>query len=102
MLPHAAYSPAVSLRHDDQRPLPARIEIMRRLKAIITTVFGFTVLLVGIAMLVLPGPGLVVIGFGLVILSAEFVWARRALDRMKEQARKVRDRWGASAPPDRT
>jgi tellurite resistance protein TerC len=77
---------------------------MRRLKAIITSVVGFTVLLVGVAMLVLPGPGLVVIAFGLVILSAEFVWARRALDRMKDQAQKVRDRWGPSgpaAPPSR-
>lgn len=67
---------------------------MRRLKMVITTVFGFTLLVIGAAMLVLPGPGLVVIAFGLVILSAEFVWARRALDRMKDQARKVRDRFG--------
>ena len=66
---------------------------MRRLKIVITTVAGFTVLAIGVAMLVLPGPGLVVIGLGLVILSAEFVWARRALERMKDQARKVRDQW---------
>ena len=72
---------------------------MRRLRTIITTVVGFTVLAIGAAMLVLPGPGLVVIAFGLVILSAEFVWARRALDRMKDQAQKVRDRWGPTAPP---
>jgi len=70
---------------------------MRRLKTIITTVFGFTLLIIGAAMLVLPGPGLVVIAFGLVVLSAEFVWARRALDRMKDQAQRVRDRWGRSA-----
>jgi len=73
---------------------------MRRLKTIITTVFGFTLLIIGAAMLVLPGPGLVVIAFGLVVLSAEFVWARRALDRMKDQAQKVRDRWGPSTPAD--
>ena len=66
---------------------------MRRLKFVITTVVGFTVLALGVAMLVLPGPGLVVIGFGLVILSAEFVWAKRALDRMKDGARRVRDQW---------
>ena len=71
---------------------------MRRLKTIITTLVGFTVLAIGAAMLVLPGPGLVVIAFGLVILSAEFVWARRALDRMKDQAQRVRDRWGPSDP----
>lgn len=72
---------------------------MRHLKTIITTLVGFTVLAIGAAMLILPGPGLVVIALGLVILSAEFVWARRALERMKEQAQKVRDRWGPSDPP---
>ena len=54
---------------------------------------GFTVIAIGVAMLVLPGPGLVVIGLGLLILSAEFVWAKRALDRMKDGAQRVRDRW---------
>ena len=71
---------------------------MRRLKTIITTLVGFTVLAIGAAMRVLPCPGLVVIAFGLVILSAELVWARRALDRMKDQAQKVRDLWGPSDP----
>jgi len=65
--------------------------MIRRLKLIITTVVGFTVIALGAAMLVLPGPGLVVIGLGLLILSAEFVWAKRALDRMKDGARRVRD-----------
>jgi tellurite resistance protein TerC len=67
--------------------------MIRRLKLIITTVVGFTVIALGAAMLVLPGPGLVVIGLGLLILSAEFVWAKRALDRMKDGARHVRDQW---------
>jgi tellurite resistance protein TerC len=67
--------------------------MIRRLKMVITAVVGFTVIVIGAAMLILPGPGIVVIGFGLLILSAEFVWARRALDRMKEGARHVRDQW---------
>jgi tellurite resistance protein TerC len=66
---------------------------MRRLKTIITAIFGFTLLAIGAAMLILPGPGLVVIAFGLMILSAEFVWAKRALDRMKDGAQRVRDQW---------
>ena len=69
---------------------------MRAVKTVITIVVGFTVLAIGAAMLVLPGPGLVVIALGLLILSAEFVWAKRLLDRMKDQARKVRDRFGPS------
>jgi tellurite resistance protein TerC len=67
--------------------------MIRHLKLVITTVIGFTVIALGVAMLVLPGPGLVVIGLGLLILSAEFVWAKRALDRMKDGARRVRDQW---------
>jgi tellurite resistance protein TerC len=72
---------------------------MRRVRTLITTVFGFSVLAIGAALLVLPGPGLVVIAFGLLILSAEFVWARRLLDRMKDEAVKVRDRWGPGGIP---
>ena len=67
--------------------------MIRHLKLVITTVVGFTVIAIGVAMLVLPGPGLVVIGLGLLILSAEFVWAKRALDRMKDGAKNIRDRW---------
>ena len=69
--------------------------MIRHLKLVITTVVGFTIIAIGVAMLVLPGPGLVVIGLGLLILSAEFVWAKRALDRMKDGARRVRDQWSA-------
>ena len=65
--------------------------MIRRLKTVMTAVIGFTVIAIGAAMLILPGPGLVVIALGLLILSAEFMWARRALDRMKDQARKARD-----------
>jgi tellurite resistance protein TerC len=71
---------------------------MRAVRTVITAVFGFTVLAIGAAMLVLPGPGLVVIALGLLILSAEFVWAKRLLDRMKDQAQKVRERFGAPTP----
>jgi uncharacterized protein (TIGR02611 family) len=42
---------------------------------------GFTVLLVGIAMLVLPGPGLLVMAIGLGMLALEFAWAERVLER---------------------
>ena len=66
---------------------------MRRLKVIATAIVGFTLILIGIAMLVLPGPGIVTIALGLVVLSAEFAWAKRALDRLKEKTQEVRDRF---------
>lgn len=42
-------------------------------------------------MLVTPGPGWVTIALGLAILAAEFVWARRLLDHLKEKGGKIRD-----------
>lgn len=47
-------------------------------------VVGFTVLLGGLAMLVTPGPAFIVIPVGLALLSMEFAWAERLLDRALE------------------
>jgi uncharacterized protein (TIGR02611 family) len=46
---------------------------------------GFTLLLAGVAMLVLPGPAFVVIPVGLALLSLEFAWAEKLLERAIEQ-----------------
>jgi uncharacterized protein (TIGR02611 family) len=40
---------------------------------------GFSVLTVGVALIVLPGPAVIVIPIGLAILAKEFTWARRVL-----------------------
>ena len=42
-------------------------------------------------MLFTPGPGWVVIFLGLTLLAAEFVWARRLMDRMKQQGNRLKD-----------
>ncbi len=47
-------------------------------------VVGSTVLLIGIALIVLPGPAFVVIPVGLAILSIEFAWARSWLRKIRE------------------
>jgi len=44
-----------------------------------------TVLLVGVVMIVTPGPAVVMIPLGLAILAIEFAWARRLLKRVREQ-----------------
>ncbi len=51
---------------------------------------GLTLLLVGIVMLVTPGPGWVAILGGLAMLAAEFVWARRLLNRLKSEGERLR------------
>ena len=53
------------------------------LRRAVVAVIGFTVLLIGIAMVVLPGPAIVVIPLGLAILATEFVWARRLLQKAR-------------------
>jgi len=53
-------------------------------------VIGFTLVLAGAAMLVLPGPAFVVIPIGFAILSLEFLWAERAMDKALEQADKAK------------
>ncbi|MGH8587670.1 MAG: PGPGW domain-containing protein [Gammaproteobacteria bacterium] len=51
--------------------------------------FGLTVLLVGVAMIVLPGPAFIVIPVGLGILGIEFAWARRWLKTLKDRTEGV-------------
>jgi uncharacterized protein (TIGR02611 family) len=51
---------------------------------------GFTVLAVGLVMLVTPGPGLLVIIAGLAILAHQFAWAAIALEKTKERAARAR------------
>jgi tellurite resistance protein TerC len=55
----------------------------RQAKRIVILLVGGTVLIVGIALLVLPGPAFLVIPAGLSILAIEFAWARRLLRRAR-------------------
>jgi tellurite resistance protein TerC len=53
-------------------------------RRVVITVIGMTVLLVGIVMIVTPGPALVVIPAGLAILACEFAWARLWLRKIRQ------------------
>ena len=53
-------------------------------RRIIVGVVGATVLVIGLIMIVTPGPAIVVIPVGLAILSIEFAWARLWLKRLRE------------------
>ncbi|HET7517973.1 MAG TPA: PGPGW domain-containing protein [Actinomycetes bacterium] len=61
---------------------------------------GMTLLIAGAAMLVLPGPGIAVMLLGLVVLSAEFLWAKRVLTWARERFSDLRGhaqaRWPGS------
>ncbi len=72
------------LRGDQAIALASRS--LRQIKRLIILVVGVTVVIVGIIMLVAPGPGLVVIPIGLGVLATEFVWAKRLLQNYKRYA----------------
>jgi uncharacterized protein (TIGR02611 family) len=61
----------------------------RGAKRIAVFVGGGVLLLFGAVLLVLPGPGLLVIFFGLTLLATEFVWARLWLRRLRASARRA-------------
>jgi uncharacterized protein (TIGR02611 family) len=63
--------------------------ILRSGKRIVVLVVGIALVAGGVALLVLPGPGLLVIIAGLAVLATEFAWAERMLDTAKEQAGKA-------------
>jgi tellurite resistance protein TerC len=68
---------------DDKHPLFGTYRIAKR---IAIGIVGGSVLVVGILMIVLPGPAFVVIPVGLGILSLEFAWARSWLKKARAKA----------------
>lgn len=58
---------------------------LKQAKLMIVTTVGLSVLGIGIAMIILPGPAIIVIPIGLGILATEFVWARNLLHKIKER-----------------
>lgn len=53
-------------------------------KRIVVTVVGLSILVIGIVMIIAPGPALVLIPVGLAILGLEFAWARHWLKRLRQ------------------
>ena len=67
------------------------------LRKLIVAVIGLTILLIGVAMVVLPGPAFIVIPIGLGILATEFAWARRIIRRARVMIAKARGRESGKA-----
>ncbi len=61
---------------------------VRQAKRLIIAIIGSTVLCIGIAMIVLPGPGIPIVIIGLAILASEFIWARILLKKVKTRFQK--------------
>ena len=66
------------------------IKSLVQAKRLVIIVIGFTVLAAGIAMIVLPGPAILVIPIGLAILATEFIWAKKLLATVKERIERMK------------
>ena len=66
------------------------LESRPRLRKVLVGVIGGTIVVIGLAMTVLPGPAVVVIPLGFAILATEFAWARRVWRRGKILVARVR------------
>lgn len=67
------------------------VRTLQQAKRFVRILFGFTLLVIGILMIFTPGPGWLTIILALGVLAAEFVWARRLLDRLKQQGTRLRE-----------
>lgn len=63
---------------------------LRQVRRLFIALIGFTVLAIGLAMTVLPGPAILVIPLGLALLATEFVWAKKTLHQLKEQTQRLK------------
>lgn len=65
------------------------VKTQKQAKRLIVIVVGYTILLLGVAMILLPGPAFIMIPLGLGILATEFVWAKTLLNKFKEKLGKI-------------
>jgi len=83
-LPERGWIDKAHALHKRQHPVVRRV---------VVAIVGGVLLLVGIALLVLPGPGVVVILAGIAVLSLEFEWAERLVTRIRAVIASVTSRW---------
>jgi uncharacterized protein (TIGR02611 family) len=53
-------------------------------RKLLVSLAGFPIVILGIILIPLPGPGILVVLLGLFILSLEFDWAKRYIDKVKD------------------
>lgn len=58
---------------------------LKQLKRIVIAIVGFTIIAIGIFLIVTPGPAVLVIPAGLGILGTEFMWAKKLHEKIKNK-----------------
>lgn len=74
---------------------PALVALLKRFAV---TLLGGGLVLLGLALMVLPGPGFLVVVVGLTVLATEYAWARRLLKRARSKAEEAQRAAVASRP----
>jgi putative transmembrane protein PGPGW len=69
-----------------------------RARRIAVAAAGSTLVAAGLALLVLPGPGLLLLTAGLALLATEFAWAQRWLTRLRGHTKRAVRRVGSAKP----
>lgn len=68
------------------------VRTLRPVKRVVAAVVGGALTLVGIALIVLPGPAFIVIPIGLAILATEFDWAKDLLKKARKVASRLKSK----------
>jgi uncharacterized protein (TIGR02611 family) len=74
---------------------PFRVTVQfltRNGKRIAVSAAGLILVAAGLALLVLPGPGLLLVILGFAILATEYVWAQRMLNFAKRKAEQAKNK----------
>ena len=66
------------------------LDALPALRRFLIGTIGFSVVLIGLVMIVLPGPAFIVVPLGVAILASEFAWARRVWRRGRILISRVR------------
>lgn len=83
--PQPPHAPPPTPRQRASRWLVA----VRAARKVVVSTVGGLVIVVGLALLVLPGPGMLVVLLGLGILSTEFHWPKRLRERLRDRVHRV-------------
>lgn len=68
---------------------------VKEIKKIFIFTAGMTVLIFGLALMILPGPGIPIVLLGLILLATQFLWARRLLNRVNRFGKDVRKKYNS-------
>ncbi len=64
------------------------MKTLKQVRKFIVIIIGFSMIAIGLVMVVLPGPAFIFIPAGVAILATEFIWAKKLLQKVKERLKK--------------